>query len=305
MRIAVVGAGVAGLAAARALADAGRSVVVFDKGRGLGGRLSQRRTEGGAYDHGAQVIEAAPPALVSVLDAHGAPAWPDPPRGRIGVPSMNAVLKPLAEGLEIHRSARVGGLWRRDGWVLTDQADTSLGTFDRVVCAIPAPQARALVGGEAELCAALDAVRMAPQWAVMLGWHDGPGDDFALREPRGAVDLIARMRTRPGREGPMDRWVIHAGADWTRAHLDDDPADIVRLLAAEAEGALGYSLPPADHLAAHRWLYARTEVALGRPFLRDAEGTLCLGGDWALGDCAGHAWESGAAMASALLEEVG
>ncbi len=56
-RIAVVGAGLAGLGAARALAGAGREVVVFEKSRGLGGRLATRRVEGAVLDHGCPVIE--------------------------------------------------------------------------------------------------------------------------------------------------------------------------------------------------------------------------------------------------------
>lgn len=56
--VAVIGAGISGLIAARHLADTGRSVVVLDKGRGVGGRMATRRSEGGGvvYDHGAQAF---------------------------------------------------------------------------------------------------------------------------------------------------------------------------------------------------------------------------------------------------------
>ncbi|MCU0698184.1 MAG: FAD-dependent oxidoreductase [Myxococcaceae bacterium] len=51
--VAVVGAGVAGTAAARSLADAGHAVTVFDKGRGPGGRASTRKEGELTFDHGA------------------------------------------------------------------------------------------------------------------------------------------------------------------------------------------------------------------------------------------------------------
>lgn len=41
--IAIVGAGIAGLACARVLADAGHRVTVYEKSRGVGGRMSTRR----------------------------------------------------------------------------------------------------------------------------------------------------------------------------------------------------------------------------------------------------------------------
>ena len=53
MRVVVVGAGLAGLVAARALAD-DHEVVVFDKGRSVGGRLATRRIGAARLDHGAQ-----------------------------------------------------------------------------------------------------------------------------------------------------------------------------------------------------------------------------------------------------------
>ena len=59
VRVAVIGGGITGLTCARALADAGHAVTVFDKGRGVGGRLATRRTDDGLrFDHGAQVLPA-------------------------------------------------------------------------------------------------------------------------------------------------------------------------------------------------------------------------------------------------------
>ncbi len=301
--VAVIGAGVTGLTAARLLADAGLPVTVFDKGRGLGGRLAGRRVEGGRFDHGATGLQADDPGFRAMLAANGA-AWPDA-ENWIGVPSMNALVKPLAEGLDVRLGTRAGALWRTDVWALTDMADASLGRFDRVVCTVPAPQARALVGGDADLCAALDAVVMAPQWAVMLGWVEALGEDFDLLRSGAAVELIARMAGKPGRAAEMDCWVVHASADWTRAHLDVERESVPGLLWPEIEAAVGQRLPRADHVDAHRWLYSRTEVPLGQPYLQDASGTLFLGGDWALGAGAEQGYLSGRAMAEALLAQSG
>ena len=54
LHIAVVGAGMAGVVCARTLVQAGHRVTVFEKSRGLGGRMSTRRTEFGGFDHGSQ-----------------------------------------------------------------------------------------------------------------------------------------------------------------------------------------------------------------------------------------------------------
>ena len=58
LRVAVIGAGLAGLSAARTLRDQDHEVRVFDKGRGVGGRTSTRRSKSFAFDHGAQYFTA-------------------------------------------------------------------------------------------------------------------------------------------------------------------------------------------------------------------------------------------------------
>lgn len=53
-RTLIIGAGLSGLVAAKRLSEAGRSVLIVDKGRSVGGRLATRRIEGALLDHGAQ-----------------------------------------------------------------------------------------------------------------------------------------------------------------------------------------------------------------------------------------------------------
>ncbi len=56
MRVGVVGAGISGLAAARFLTQGGHQVVVFEKSRGLGGRIATRRIGDFTFDTGATSI---------------------------------------------------------------------------------------------------------------------------------------------------------------------------------------------------------------------------------------------------------
>jgi predicted NAD/FAD-dependent oxidoreductase len=71
-RIGIVGAGMAGLSCATLLAAAGHRVVLFDKGRGPGGRMATRRvaTDLGevVFDHGAQYLTARDPDFVTQVE---------------------------------------------------------------------------------------------------------------------------------------------------------------------------------------------------------------------------------------------
>ena len=53
-KVAVVGAGIAGIACARTLMQAGLDVTVFEKSTGASGRMSTRSSEFGGFDHGTQ-----------------------------------------------------------------------------------------------------------------------------------------------------------------------------------------------------------------------------------------------------------
>ncbi len=76
--VAVIGAGLSGIACARALAEAGYRVCILDKSRGVGGRMATRRVEAGEknlrVDHGLpywQPASAALNALTAQLVAEG------------------------------------------------------------------------------------------------------------------------------------------------------------------------------------------------------------------------------------------
>src|SRR5690606_24150298 len=61
LHYAVIGAGIAGLSCARALAESGVHVPLVDERRGPGGRMRTRGGEGWACDHGAQYFAARDP----------------------------------------------------------------------------------------------------------------------------------------------------------------------------------------------------------------------------------------------------
>src|SRR5205823_3389276 len=82
----IIGAGMAGLTAARELNAQGWDVIVLDKGRGVGGRLVTRRIEQARADHGAQYFSATTPEfhelvqelLADTVITRWEPAQPSP-----------------------------------------------------------------------------------------------------------------------------------------------------------------------------------------------------------------------------------
>jgi len=185
LNIAIVGAGMAGIAAARTLVKAGHHVMVYDKSAGAGGRMATRRTAFGGFDHGAQYFTVRDPrmalALQTVPDSlHHCRPWSAnavrvlDPSGRVveaarpgseahwvGVPGMSGLVKhwsqPLADAGQLQLSHQVVSLqadprqtrlWALHG-VDAQARPWHQGGFDRVLLAMPAPQCAQLLQASA------------------------------------------------------------------------------------------------------------------------------------------------------------
>jgi renalase len=302
--IVIIGSGMAGLACARRLADAGHAPVVLDKGRGIGGRVATRRIVDLQFDHGAQYVNAHGAGFAVVLHNLGGVVadWQDG-KGRthsVGVPGMSAIPKALGAGLDIRQHAQVTRLVQDgDGWAL--HLDSTILRAARVVVTVPAPQVAGLLGANHPLVAAVAPVRLAPCLTLMAA-VTAP-DPFIIRQNADdPLAWIAQDSAKPGRpQGAATGWVAQAGEAFSQTHMEKTPAEITAHLLPLLCDRLGVPLDRVTHAAAHRWRYARVTQALGQPFLRCPDATLYLGGDWCIGPRVEAAWTSGTAIADDIL----
>ena len=120
-RIAVIGAGISGLAAARLLTKNGMVCTVFEKSRGLGGRMATREIGEVTFDHGVQYLRRRKSSFSEFMDrcleeGH-IQAWTE--KYFVGVNGMTAPANALAEGLNVEFNYTVKSLIQNsDGWVI-------------------------------------------------------------------------------------------------------------------------------------------------------------------------------------------
>ncbi|MDY7108837.1 MAG: FAD-dependent oxidoreductase [Planctomycetota bacterium] len=317
--MAVIGAGLSGLSAARTLRDRGHEVRIFDKGRGVGGRTATRRSDPFAFDHGAQYftvrndrfarlvaawreagIVAPWPGRIAVLK-HGACETANPQERYVGVPGMNAIATRLAEDLDITLQTRITELAREaDAWRLADESGPIAGAFDVLIVALPAAQAAELIGGLSDLAESARACTIAPCWAVMLGFDRPPttGFDGAFVHDS-PLSWIACNSSKPGR-GAAESWVLHAGPAWSEAHLEDARETVVTALTDAFEQVAGLGPLRPVHADAHRWRYALPPEPLGAGALWDADKRIAVCGDWCHGARIEGAFLSGLSAAGVV-----
>ena len=322
-RVAIIGTGLGGLMCARILRDHGLAVQLFNKSRRAGGRTSTRKIhEGFQFDHGAQYFTIRDLNLQRYLDSWVADKhvseWhgqivsinepgefnklPQFPR-YVGIPTMESLAGHLSTDLDIQFDTEVEAVVRRDrGYQLYANDDRGLGAFDIVLWNCPPLQTSKQTPSDCDWKERLSKVEMVPCWAVMMAlerrWKI-PLDGAFVNQ--GQLSWLARDSSKPARPSGWETWVLHSTVDWAKAHLEKTKAQVVQILAEEAERVTGSSLPPRCVSDAHRWLYARPSAALPEFSLWDADHWLGACGDWCGGPRVEGALKSGIALAGRVL----
>ncbi|PSM47592.1 FAD-dependent oxidoreductase [Chroococcidiopsis sp. CCALA 051] len=322
--IAVIGAGIAGLACAQQLHQAGYNVLILEKSRGLGGRIATRRLHDTLADHGTCYLkpkgELMQQFVQLLCDRHILQVWTDNSEFRYVAPAgMNAIAKFLGQGLEVWRSQRVEAIaFHNSYWQLSLESASSEATANQpseviakaVVLAIPAPQALAILEPLTELstvCQQLRSVEFHPCLSVMAGYSsqlepqpDWQAVSFVDNPVLAWVGWDSSKRVE--KTGNFEVFVVQSSADFARRYLEtsDLQAAGYELLAKASECLLPWLAKP-EWLQVHRWRYAFPSRPLGQSCLSNETNLpLVCCGDWCGGNFVEGAMHSGIAAATEI-----
>ncbi len=323
-RTLVIGAGIAGLTAARSLRQAGEEVLVLEKSRGLGGRAATRRLHGHRVDHGAQYFtvrdERFQTQVDKWLEAGHVKVWsegfhtltdegleaPSDGHPRYVFPDgMNTAGKLLGNHSEVRTQTRVERLVRdKKGWRLALITGETL-EAERVLVNVPAPQALALCR-DAELSAettdALQAVKFAPCFTLMAGYagRDLEWRGVTVKDGDAARTLSWVSRDSSKRETDSDEMtlVVNASPDFSEDHLERD-REVIQEKMLSATTVLGDWATQPLWTDMQRWLYSMVTEPYPEPYLKEDD-SLLLCGDWCGGAKVEAAYLSGLELGQAL-----
>jgi renalase len=324
-KIAIIGAGISGLVAANLLRTR-FDVVVFEKARGVGGRMSTRRTAPYAWDHGAQFFTARTQefqnflkpyqdsglvaewvARVQTISAGEKPYkrdWFEP--HYVAVPSMNGLCKFLARDVDVQTEIEIQSLSPAPsgrGWVLQDKEANQYGSFDRVIVSAPSPQALRLLPRDYPGYDDIEAVRMGGCYAVMVGLAEPLPVHWDIAMPRDSlIGWVANNNSKPGRVGPP-ALLIHTTNAWADAHIDMGIDAVQDLVLNAFNDLTGFDVRGlAQIIQTHRWRYANTVTAAGRDCFWDAGSGLGVCGDWCGDGRVEAGFQSACALARQMME---
>ena len=270
--IAIVGAGISGLMAATYLAEKGKNSVLFDKGRGPGGRMSTRRFGEFRLDHGAQFFTVRDPRFEKYVQswekAGVAKIWckgfsgagDGHPRFR-GTEGMNSIPKWLAGQLDVRTGHKVKSVrFVNQSWHLDFEASPSV-SADQLLMTSPVPQTIALLeAGRVELSTStknyLRLISYDPCIAMMVL----PKDPLSMPEHGGwqineePLQFVADNQLK-GLSNPGQALTIHLGPQASTEHWESEPEKLIELVRGELRER-GKELDIKD-IQIHRWRYSQ------------------------------------------------
>lgn len=309
-RLAVIGAGLAGLTCAQQLQNTGLNVDVFDKARGPGGRLSSRRRAGTTFDIGAQHLSAQSTAFQQQLKVWQSNGWVTSVDRQHWYPParMSSLTRHLSQSLKLHSATRIVQLQQiNTRWWLTDDQHVQYGPYDQLVLALPIAQALELLANHSpSLSQLLKNTEHQPVWVAYFAFEHPL--DCAASPSSSSQTTLRRwtlMNDKPGQQQVLQRWVVEATTAWSRAHVSLPAGQVAEKLFAHWCNDAALEIPPQPVLLeAHRWLYGLTARPLQQPWLMDQSSRISLCGDFCLGASAEAAWLSGMALGQQLAKLV-
>jgi renalase len=280
----IIGAGMAGLSAARILTQKGHEVTVLDKGRGVGGRMSTRTIDNAKADHGAQYFSVKTSefqTLISELQSENVTAeWQLAQRDNVryvGAKGMNMIPKKMASTLNVLVNEKV--ILIENNTVKTESGN--IYDFDKLVITLPIPQVIDLfqnskIDFSENDKKVLNQIEYQPCIAVMA----------VLREPTEIVSGGIILENQPVAwiadnfqkgitETPTA--TIHASAAYSAERFDDDLQEVAKEMLA----SVNQYIKPENIISfqTHRWKFSNATKRSEQPFYQIENKNIYLGGD--------------------------
>lgn len=283
----VVGAGIAGLSAARKMAASGERVLVVDKGRGVGGRMATRRFSGAVFDHGAQSFTVIDPrfrAIVYPAISNGAAVewYVDHHIHYRGVDGITSPVKELTTKLNVWIATKVDRIVCREGGWVSSAPDRDSIYADKLILTPPVPQSLEILSGidlglPNQLLDDLRTVEYERCIAALIILDEPPGisEPGFIRNETGTIRLIVDNVVKQISRIPS--YTVHASPEFSLENWDRSDAEILSdLLDAEP------SLRPSSVIdfQIHRWRYARpVRTIQARTIVSEKPARIAFAGD--------------------------
>lgn len=321
--VAIIGAGMCGATLSKILNNYA-NITVFEKSRGVGGRLATRRAEPYVFDHGAQyftaktfefqsfirpllkerVIKVWEPIVAEIsgnkiLRKY---SWPEDTPHYVGVSSMNAVAKHFLKDSAVLLNNNIDQVVKKNNQWELYSSGACLGSYDWVISTAPAEQSRCLLGNHIEPGFAFP--NMQACYSMMLGYDKKPkvGFDVATIANKD-ISWISKNHTKPHRPDNFSL-LVNSTNTWADKNLEIEPETAINHLYSELSEIIDTKTTMPEHKAIHRWKYANIVRQDGPKYYLTKNENLAMCGDWFIKGTVESAFLSAYHLGHMILETI-
>ena len=301
IKIAIIGSGVSALAAAHLLKDYAH-VRLFEKSRGVGGRMSTRRVDSYIFDHGAQYFTARTKPfkafIRSVIDQGLLMRWDanyvkfdgdriidrqnwidDEPR-YISPYGINQVAKFFAKDIEINLNTKIVRCIWQDKWILFDEMGKRFDGFDWVISTVPAPQAVEVIPRAFGFYDEVSNVDMQGCISLGLGFRQNPLLDFDCAHVRNSSISWLAKRFYQDAHGGFFSVIVHSSQNFAREYLNGNQDDPIGCLKAELLDKFNLDAGLSDCENLQVWRFSHCDKTAPNKVFLDSDLHFAVCGDW-------------------------
>jgi predicted NAD/FAD-dependent oxidoreductase len=314
-KIAIIGAGISGLKVAKEL-SLQNEVIIFDKSRGIGGRMTTRRVDDFHFDHGAQFFTAKSKEFKDFLQnakndniitewncdfaeiignkINKKRQFNNEKPHFVAKPQMNFLCKYLAKNLNILLNKQVENIDFCDKkWVLKTSENEIFDDFDYLILAIPSHQALNLLPKNFKYFDIVADVKMSGCFTLMLGFEEKLSIEFdAALVKESSLSWISINNSKPERPKQFSL-VVNSCNKWADENMEENLEIVKEKMISSLRQIIDFDLSDIIYQNIHRWRYANAPLRKGEKSLFDKNLNLGICGDWLISGRVENAFLSG------------
>lgn len=317
-KVAIIGAGISGLTIATYLQKQNFTITIFDKGRGVGGRMSSRRTNWGYLDHGTQYFTITNREFHNFIEQYSLIIQPwlgnfaiwakgkltddiSQKTKYVPVKAMNNLCKAIATKLDIHLQTRIIKLEKAETWILIDENNQQYGDFDLVILTAPPAQTADLLASHTPIAEEIRTIKMLPCYSLMLIPETPvklPFNGIKFEHP--ILGWVSANDSKPAR-GENGGLVIQSNFNWARENLERNREEVEDILQQTVSELFNLNLDNLNYKSVHLWRYALPSEAHNQSYFWCQNNHLAVCGDWCLSGKVESAFLSAYSLAQQLI----
>jgi renalase len=325
-KIAIIGSGLSAMTLAYYLKDKAE-LTIFEKARGVGGRMATRRAEPFFFDHGAQFFSIKTAEFKKFISSYiekgvvkewharfvefdnidivSKRLWNSNNPHYVAVPGMSELIKSLSVDLDLNIkiNTKINKIISyKTKWNLEDDNNEIYQEFDWVISTAPAEQTVSLMPNICNFLDKITLIKMQACFSLMLGMSSELSLDFDAALIRNAdISWVSVNNTKPGRNNRYCL-LVNSTNKWAEKHIDQDKKYILDYLIAETAKIIKFDPNLIEHQDVHAWRYANASKRYGEEYFLDENTRLASCGDWCIQGRVESAFTSAFRLSDALLK---